>query len=154
MRATKEYRMKMTEQAQEIVKKMSLQQKVWLMSGNIDLSKMTKEFMAQMAEAMSNDENHYNVTLYAAGGIDELNLPTMLFVDGPRGVVCGNWQTTCFPVSMARGATFSPELEEKVGHCIGRETRAFGGNLFAGVCINLPYNPGWGRSRNIRRRNI
>lgn len=147
MRATKEYRLKMTEQAQEIVEKMSLQQKVWLMSGNIDPSKMTKEFMAQMAEAMSNDENHYNVTPYAAGGIDELNLPPMLFVDGPRGVVCGNWQTTCFPVSMARGATFSPELEEKVGHCIGRETRAFGGNLFAGVCINLPYNPGWGRSQ-------
>ena len=24
---------------------------------------------------------------------------------------------------------------------------AYGGNLFAGVCINLPYNPGWGRSQ-------
>ena len=48
---------------------------------------------------------------------------------------------------MARGATFDPALEEKVGHCIGREVRAFGGNLFAGVCINMPYNPGWGRSQ-------
>ena len=48
---------------------------------------------------------------------------------------------------MARGATFDIELEERIGHCIGKETRAFGGNLFAGVCVNLPYHPGWGRSQ-------
>lgn len=48
---------------------------------------------------------------------------------------------------MARGATFNPALEEEIGHAIGQEVRAFGGNLFAGVCINLPYNPGWGRSQ-------
>ena len=49
---------------------------------------------------------------------------------------------------MARGASFDPEVEEAIGHAIGKETRAFGGNLFAGVCINLPYNPGlWGRSQ-------
>ncbi len=71
----------------------------------------------------------------------------MQFCDGPRGVVCGIGMTTCFPVSMARGASFDPELEEAIGHAIGKETRAFGGNLFAGVCINLPYNPGWGRSQ-------
>lgn len=103
--------------------------------------------MAAMAEGMQGDENHYNVTPYAAGGLEEHGVPPMLFADGPRGVVCGNWKSTCFPVSMARGATFSPELEEKVGHCIGKEVRAYGGNLFAGVCINMPYNPGWGRSQ-------
>lgn len=147
MRATKEYRLGFTEEAQKIVDQLTLEQKVWLMSGNIDMQHMTPETMAQMAEMMQSDENHYNVTPYAAGGLDEYNLPPMLFADGPRGIVCGNNQTTCFPVSMARGATFSPELEEKVGHCIGREARAFGANLFAGVCINMPYNPGWGRSQ-------
>ncbi|HWT26527.1 MAG TPA: glycoside hydrolase family 3 C-terminal domain-containing protein, partial [Mobilitalea sp.] len=30
---------------------------------------------------------------------------------------------------------------------IGKEIRAYDGNLFGGVCINLPYNPGWGRSQ-------
>lgn len=71
----------------------------------------------------------------------------MAFCDGPRGVVCGNDQSTCFPVSMMRGATFDTELEEEIGHAIGREVRAYGGNLFAGVCVNLPYHPGWGRSQ-------
>ena len=147
MRATKEYRLGFTEEAKKLVEGLTLEQKVSLMSGNIDMQHLTPEAMAQMAEMMQSEENHYNVTPYDAGGIEELGLPAMKFVDGPRGVVCGNWQTTCFPVSMARGATFSPELEEKVGNAIGRETRAFGGNLFAGVCINLPYNPGWGRSQ-------
>ena len=147
MRATKEYRLAMTEEAQKIVDELTLEQKVWLMSGNIDITKMTQEQLVEMMGDMADDKNHYNVVPYAAGGIEEKNIPPMLFADGPRGVVCGNNQTTCFPVSMARGATFDPALEEKVGHCIGREVRAFGGNLFAGVCINMPYNPGWGRSQ-------
>lgn len=148
MKATKEYRLSMTDEAQKIVDQLTLEQKVSLMSGSIiDLNKVTPEQIAAMMGDMQSDENHYNMVPYPAGGLEEHNIPPMLFVDGPRGVVCGTGKATCFPVSMARGATFSPELEEKVGNCIGREVRAFGGNLFAGVCINMPYNPGWGRSQ-------
>ncbi len=147
MRADKNYRLSFTDEAQKIVDRLTLEEKVSLMGGNIDMQHLTPEMMAAMAEGMQGDENHYNVTPYAAGGLEEHGVPPMLFADGPRGVVCGNWKSTCFPVSMARGATFSPELEEKVGHCIGKEVRAYGGNLFAGVCINMPYNPGWGRSQ-------
>ena len=144
MRATKEYRLRLTEEARKIVARMTLEEKVNLMSANLDVSILTPEYVGEM---MSNDQMHYNVTPYEAGGCERFGLPPMKFVDGPRGVVCGNGQSTCFPVSMARGATFDPALEEEVGHAIGREVRAFGGNLFAGVCINLPYHPGWGRSQ-------
>jgi beta-glucosidase len=48
---------------------------------------------------------------------------------------------------MARGATFDPELEERVGSAIAKEIRANGGNFYGGVCINVPYNPGGGRSQ-------
>lgn len=150
MRATKEYRLKLTEQAQEIVDKLSLEQKVSLMCGNTpNFFHLTEEQMAAMAEMSPQDSEayHYNVTPYAAGGLEEYQLPPMLFVDGPRGVVCGNGQATCFPVSMCRGAAFDVDLEERIGNSIGKEVRAFGGNLFAGVCVNLPYNPGWGRSQ-------
>lgn len=147
MRATKEYRLSLTDEAQKLVDRLTLEQKVWLMSGNIDITKMSPDQLGEMTADMASEENHYNVVPYAAGGLEEYGLPPMLFADGPRGVVCGNWKSTCFPVSMARGATFDPELEERVGHCIGREVRAYGGNLFAGVCINMPYNPGWGRSQ-------
>jgi len=61
------------------------------------------------------------------------------------GMVMGNG--TCFPVAMARGATWDPELEERVGEAIGREIRALGGNYFGGVCINLLRHPAWGRAQ-------
>jgi len=50
-------------------------------------------------------------------------------------------------VSMARGAAWDAELEERVGDAIGRELRACGGNLFGGVCINLLRHPAWGRAQ-------
>ena len=144
MRATKAYRAQLTEEAKKIVSQMTLEEKVYLMSANLDVSILTPEYVGKM---MSDDTLHYNVTPYEAGGCERFGIPPMKFADGPRGVVCGNNKSTCFPVSMARGATFDPALEEEVGHCIGREVRAYGGNLFAGVCINMPYNPGWGRSQ-------
>ena len=48
---------------------------------------------------------------------------------------------------MARGATWDPDLEERIGDAIGRELRALGGNLFGGVCINLLRHPAWGRAQ-------
>ena len=141
MRATKEYRLQLTQEAQKILEGLTLEQKVSLMGANFYMDKLQ-----ELLDSLNSEDSHYNITPYPAGGIEGV-IPPMQFCDGPRGVVCGIGQTTCFPVSMARGATFDPELEEEIGHAIGRETRAFGGNLFAGVCINLPYNPGWGRSQ-------
>ncbi|WP_349769919.1 glycoside hydrolase family 3 C-terminal domain-containing protein [Hungatella sp.] len=119
---------------------LTLEEKVSLMSGSCTLQDM-------ITEMQENPDAHYNHKPYRAGGIEEKGIPPMLFCDGPRGVVCGMRKATCFPVSMLRGASFDIELEEQIGEAIGREVRAFGGNLFAGVCINLPYNPGWGRSQ-------
>ncbi len=111
------------------------------MSGKVS---MGPEFLEEMT---NNPEMHYNVVPYPNAENERLGVPSMRFCDGPRGVVCGNDKSTCYPVSMLRGATFNTDLEEEIGKAIGREVRAYGGNLFAGVCINLPYNPGWGRSQ-------
>ena len=85
----------------------------------------------------------YNVTPYVMGACSRLGIPGVRFVDGPRGCVSGTG--TAFPVSMARGATWDIALEERVGQAIGEEVREQGGNLFGGVCINLPRHPAWGR---------
>ncbi|KAF4439009.1 beta-glucosidase [Fusarium acutatum] len=53
--------------------------------------------------------------------------------------------STAFPIAMARGATWDIDLERRVGNTIGLEGKAQGANLFAGVCINLPRHPAWGR---------
>lgn len=137
MKANKLVRLSYTAKAKEIVSQMSLEEKVYLMSGRVSMEEMLEDFK----------ERHYNWRPYPAGGNDRLGVPELKFVDGPRGVVSGN--STCFPVAMARGAAFDPELEERIGHAIGQEVRAQGGNFFGGVCINLPYNPGWGRSQEV-----
>lgn len=68
MRATKEYRLKVTEEAQKIVDQLTLEQKVSLMSGSIvDLNKVTQEQIMEMMGGMLSDDNHYNMTPYPAG---------------------------------------------------------------------------------------
>ena len=69
----------------------------------------------------------YNRRPYVHGAVARLGMPGMRFADGPRGVVMG--ESTAFPVSMARGATWDPALEERIGEAIGAEMRAQGGKL-------------------------
>jgi len=87
----------------------------------------------------------YNLFTYDSGPNPRLGVPAKKFTDGPRGVTVG--RATCFPVSMARGAAWDTELEERVGEAMGREARAQGANFFGGVCVNLLRHPGWGRAQ-------
>ncbi len=80
-----------------------------------------------------------------AGEIERLGIPGIRFADGPRGVTPGN--STAFPVTMARGATWDPELEREIGLAMGREGRALGANYSGAVCINLLRHPAWGRAQ-------
>ncbi len=80
-----------------------------------------------------------------AGGIKKLHIPALKFTDGPRGGVCA--KSTCFPVTMARGASWDTELEKRVGDVMGQESRAVGGNYSGAVCMNVLRNPLWGRSQ-------
>ena len=134
---TKQERMKYNKAAREIAEKLSLEEKIILMGGNTSLLKAGLDFYTW----------GYNHKPYMAGGNERLSVPKLKFCDGPRGVV--SYNSTCFPVTMSRGASFDPELEERVGDVIGKEVRGSGGNLFGGVCLNIPYNPGWGRSQEV-----
>ncbi len=87
----------------------------------------------------------YNVRPWPAGAHPALGVAGIQFTDGPRGVALG--ASTCFPVSMARGATWDPSLEARVGDVIGVEARAGGANLIGSVCINVLRHPAWGRAQ-------
>ncbi len=125
------------EKSKDLVAQMSLKEKVGLMSGR-RLNMLKVPIHALVFK-------HYNRTPYENKGVERLGVPTIKFCDGPRGVVSQN--STCFPVAMARGATFDQELEEAVGVAMAREIRAAGGNYFGGVCINLLRHPAWGRAQ-------
>ena len=116
------------------IDELSLDEKVYLMSGH----GFIEQYLADGAQ--------YNISPYHTGGGNErLGLPKLMFTDGPRGVALGN--STCFPVAMARGASWDVALEERIGEAIGREARAQGSNFFGGVCINLLRHPAWGRAQ-------
>ncbi len=120
----------------ELIKKMTIKEKIRLMQGHA-MSVTAKNFLKS--------GRFYNAEPYAAGGCKRLGIPEVLFADGPRGIVLG--KSTCFPVSMLRGATFDDELEYRVGEVFAKEASAGGANLFAGICINLLRNPMWGRAQ-------
>lgn len=121
---------------ESVIPQLTTEEKIGIMSGQITEKKLLDDLFVI---------EHYNVAPYPTMEVERLGLPNVKFVDGPRGVVAGS--ATCFPVSIARGATFDRDLEEEIGKCIGAEVRAVGGNYYGGVCINLLRNPRWGRAQ-------
>lgn len=101
-------------------------------------------FWSGMADIALRDASHRHP--WPAGQVPRLGLQGLHFVDGPRGVVLRGGATT-FPVPMARGASWNPELEERIGAAMAREARSFGANWLAAVCVNLLRHPGWGRAQ-------
>ncbi len=120
--------------AREILAKMTLDQKVRQMTGDDNIIRGGIPMLRR-----------YNAKPICAGTDPALGIPPVAFTDGPRGVVMG--ASTCFPVSMARGASWDPALEERIGEAIGIEAKSQGANYFGGVCINLLRHPAWGRAQ-------
>lgn len=86
-------------------------------------------------------------------GVERLGLPPFKMADGPRGVGTVEGATT-FPVGMARGATWDPQLEQRVGAAMGRELRAAGGNVLLAPTINNLRHPSWGRSQETYGEDV
>jgi beta-glucosidase len=93
MKCTKEHRLKYTDKALELVKQMSLEEKVHLMSG----------WVKPKDQGTPAGDEHYNFRPYGAAGNERLGLAPMKFCDGPRGVVCGTGRSTVF-LSRCSGA--------------------------------------------------
>ncbi|MEW6271169.1 MAG: glycoside hydrolase family 3 C-terminal domain-containing protein [Thermodesulfobacteriota bacterium] len=101
--------------------------------------------LAEKVEQMSGLQMESIDGLYHTPANARLGIPGFRMVDGPRGVRAG--KTTAFPVGMARGATFDPALERRVGEAIGVETLARGGNVVLAPVVNLLRHPRWGRAQ-------
>jgi beta-glucosidase len=122
-------------EARALVRQMTLEEKLGCLDGDT-------EFWSGLVEMVSGG---YYRSPFPGAAVRRLGFPGVRFCDGPRGVVVG--ASTCFPVAMARGATFDPALEERIGEAIGVEARIQGANLFGGVCVNLLRHPAWGRAQ-------
>ncbi len=146
---------KIEKRAQKLRDQLTLEEKVGLLSG----SKSFYEFIlgapkgaelsadaqvvAGAVGAVAHPGGAY--ARVAAGDLPRVGLKGFGFSDGPRGITKGH--CTCFPVPMARAATFDPALEERVGEAMGREARALGVTWVAAPCINVLRHPAWGRAQ-------
>jgi beta-glucosidase len=75
-------------------------------------------------------------------------IPGFGMIDGSRGVgVFAGGHATTFPVASARGATWDPALEERVGEAIGAEARAKGASVLLAPVVNILRHPRWGRAQ-------
>lgn len=140
--AVKEYQSKPTGEnlksvCKNLRKELTTREKLRMLSG--------RQFLATNGYDLITKGQKYNYRPCLAGGVKRLGIPPVAFSDGPRGVVMGH--STCFPVSMARAASFNDELEYEIGSAMADEVIASKGNYFAGICINLLRNPRWGRAQ-------
>ncbi len=122
-------------QAAVLVSAMTLAEKLDCLDGDTD-------FWTGIVDMSSGG---YHRHTWPAAAVPRLGIPGFAFADGPRGCVLD--PATAFPVAMARGATFDPDLEERIGEAIGAELRARGATFTGAVCCNLLRHPGWGRAQ-------
>ncbi len=122
-------------EAEGLVAAMTLDEKLDCLDGDLG-------FWPGLAEMFAGG---YNRRTFPAAAVERLGVPGLDFVDGPRGCVVG--PATTFPVSMARGASFDPDLERRIGRVIGAELRAVGATFTGAVCMNLLRHPAWGRAQ-------
>ncbi|MEM9204309.1 MAG: glycoside hydrolase family 3 N-terminal domain-containing protein, partial [Actinomycetota bacterium] len=121
--------------AASLVAQMTLDEKLGCLDGDLG-------FWPGMAAMMTAG---YASQPWPAAVVERLGIPGIQFADGPRGCVMG--PATTFPVSMARGASFDPQLERRIGQAIGAELRAQGATYTGAVCMNLLRHPAWGRAQ-------
>ncbi|MSO58664.1 MAG: glycoside hydrolase family 3 protein, partial [Thermoleophilia bacterium] len=115
-----------------------------------DLEARVAELVGQMTleekvEQMHGSQLYTVADLWVTPDNERLGLAGLRMVDGPRGVRAG--KATTFPVGMARGATWDPELERRVGAAMGKEAAAKGASVLLAPTINTLRHPRWGRAQ-------
>jgi beta-glucosidase len=90
--------------------------------------------------------------VWSTVGIERVGLPSVVLTDGPNGArgatVPGGVgaSSLCVPCGAALGATWNPELVERVGRALGHQTRTKGARVLLAPTVNLHRSPLAGRN--------
>ena len=87
--------------------------------------------------------------LWHLPAIERLGIPALKVSDGPSGVRGERWTgspSALFPCGSALGATWDPELVERVGAALGSEARDRGVHVLLAPTVNLQRTPIGGRN--------
>ncbi len=113
---------------------------------------MSREFDNVLAE-MTLDEKASllaGADMWHTVAIERLGIPAIGVSDGPNGArgredIEGD-TSICFPVGVAMGATWNPELIEQVGQTLAAETRSKGAHVLLAPTVNIHRTPIAGRN--------
>ncbi len=83
--------------------------------------------------------------------VERLGIPSLVVTDGPNGargsgLMGTGTPTACIPAGSVLGATWDPEMVERLGGLLGDEARAKGAHVLLAPTINLHRNPLGGRA--------
>ena len=117
---------KIEQRVEDLLKKMTLSEKVALLSGK---------------------------DIWNTVAIERLGIPSVTMTDGPHGVRSTAPEAgrkmgavTAFPTGSAMGAAWNVELMEQVGQALGEETRGMDCDILLGPCVNIVRDPRGGRN--------
>ncbi len=117
---------KIEQRVEELLKKMTLSEKVSMLSGQ---------------------------DIWNTVPVKRLGIPSITMTDGPHGVRSTAPEAgrkmgavTAFPTGISMGAAWNPELVEQVGQALGEETRGMDCDILLGPCVNIVRDPRGGRN--------
>ncbi len=89
------------------------------------------------------------IDLWNTPGVARLHVPGLRVTDGPNGARGPRWTgqgALCVPCGSGLGATWDPELVERVGRALGEEARTKGAHVLLAPTVNLHRHPLAGRN--------
>ena len=89
------------------------------------------------------------IDMWHGSGVERLGIRGLKVSDGPNGARGAFWVGTtsaCLPCGTALGATWNPELVQRVGVLVGEETQTKGADLLLAPTINIHRSPLAGRN--------
>lgn len=108
------------------------------------LAKMTLEEKASLCSGQS---------FWETKAIDRVGIPSMFMTDGPHGVRMATGSdftqskpATCFPTASALAASWDPQLAETIGQALGEEAQALNVQILLGPGANMKRSPLGGRN--------
>ncbi len=111
------------------------------------------DWVARTLEALTLDEKISLLAgqdVWSTVPVERVGLPSVRLSDGPNGVRGFDDQhgatSMSYPVGAAMGATFSPELVERLGTALGEEAAAHGASVLLGPTMNIPRVSNAGRN--------